>query len=96
MGFWSWLFGKRKEEESSQSEIISFEPKEHVKKDAKREYMGVKPKYVKVPRTKEMKDYVNSIIKKAERKESEPMPHKENVDRSLIEKIVDKIQGRNK
>lgn len=98
MGFWSWLFGKKKiDGEEYQSEIIDIAPRGGVGEDGKKEYVGVKPKYEKIPRTKDIKDYVGSIVKKAENADSEPRPHDEgDVDKEKVEKFVKKIQGRNK
>lgn len=95
MGFWSWLFGKKVnvEEENSRKEM-EVNPEDIKKEGAKKDHIGVKPKYRRVPRTKETKEYVDSIVKKAQSKESEPTPHRDSVDRNAIEKIVDKIQGR--
>ena len=91
MGFWAWLFGKNKK-------VNVEEYREPIKfKELKTENKPVavhKPKYKPIPRTKETSEYVKSVLKKAQTKDSEPMPYKGNVDEESVKKFVDKIQGR--
>jgi hypothetical protein len=93
MGFWSWLFGKKKEgvDEGPRTEVVEIVPKDDTSKD---EFVGGKPKYQPIPRTSEHKEYVKSIVKKAESEDSKPVPHKQDVDEKAVKDYVDKIQGR--
>lgn len=92
MGFWSWLFGKKNvEEEEPKIEIIN--DSKPLDQESNIEYLK-KPKYRPVPRTKETKDYVASIVKKAHSLDSKAEPYRENVDREKVKEYVDKIQGR--
>ncbi len=89
MGFWAWLLGKNKKvEEAPKTENAA------PKVEPKKEVAYPRPKYTKIQRTKETKDYVSSIVKKAESKDTAPKPYRESVDQNSVEKFVDKIQGR--
>ncbi len=83
---WNWLLGR--DGEKIANAPITESPK--IKLSVKEK----KPKYQSIPRTKEVKDYVESIVKKAQSKDPEPKPYKPNVDEEAVKKFVDKLQGR--
>ena len=96
MGFFSWLSGlfKKKEEtvgiyREKPVETAQEEPEKHIARAGR-----FKPKYQGVPRTKEMREYVGSVVKKAQPPDLKPTPTKGDIDQKKATDFVDKIQGR--
>ena len=96
MGFFSWLSGlfKKKEEavgtyKERHFEAAQEESEKHIARAGR-----FKPKYQSVPRTKEMREYVGSVVKKAQTPDLKPTPTKGDIDQKKATDYVDKIQGR--
>ena len=96
MGFFSWLsrlFRKKEETIEPYREKPVEVKQEEFEKDIARAGR-LKPKYRGVPRTKEMREYVGSIVKKAQTPDLKPTPIKGDIDQKKATDYVDKIQGR--
>ena len=91
MGFFSWLFGKYKDIPVEDNESVTNNVKENVQQA---ENLNQRKVYKKVPRTKEVSSFVDSVLKKAENPDLKPSPYKESVDSEQVSKFVDKLQGR--
>ena len=97
MGFFSWLarlFGK----EEKHSEVINPVQRKLEVSGIEGNQVKVKPKrYVNFNKTRnpEAKEYVSSIVRKANNPDVKPTPFKGDVDRNKVEKFVGKIQGKN-
>ncbi len=92
MGFWAWLLGKNKNVENeefttsvSESPSVPSQPQKSVPQ---------RKRYQPVQRTKETKDFVQSLVKKSQSKEPLARPHQDTVDQKSVEKFVGKMQGR--
>ena len=92
MGFWAWLLGKNKNVENeefttpaSEAPSAQASPKENIPQ---------RKRYQPVQRTKETKDFVQSLVKKSQSKEPLARPHQDTVDQKSVEKFVGKMQGR--
>ena len=88
--FWSWLLGKEENIEnfqatSSESVAVEQEPVKEVKE---------RKKYQSVPRSKETKDFVQSLVRKSQTPDTIPRPHRDTTDKKAVEKFVGKLQGR--
>ena len=94
MGFFSWLFSLFRREKTEESEMPVSNAEQTIMQTQGEENVYKKPPYKKIPRTPETKAYVNSMVKKASSPDLKPTPHKDNVDRTKVEKFVDKMQGR--
>ena len=86
------LFGKNKEIPVEDNEPVANNVKEKVQ--SIEGLTNQRKVYKKVPRTKEVSSFVDSVLKKAESPDFKPSPYKDSVDSEQVSKFVDKLQGR--
>ena len=90
MGFFSWLFGRKKQEEELPE--LDHEP---MRMDSP--IVEVKPnraKYKNVPRTSETNEYIKSLLKKAQNPDLKPHSYKDTSNLKQAKDFVEKVQGR--
>lgn len=90
MGFFSWLFGRKKKQE----EIPKLDPEPVKENDTVIEVKPKRAKYQSVPRTYETNEYIKSILKKAQNPDLKPKTHIDTSDVKLAKQFVEKIQGK--
>jgi len=90
MGFFSWLFGRKKQDE----EMDEFSEKPVKKDDTVVEVKPAHPKHEEISRTPEVKEYVGSLLKKAENPDSKPESYRDTSDPKQAKEFVEKVQGK--
>ena len=92
--FFNWLLGKSSSEDIEQFQATSSTSIESASVTSPSPITRGRKKYHPVQRTKETKDFVQSLVKKSQSPDPVPRPHQDTVDTKSVEKFVGKIQGK--
>ncbi len=98
MGFFRWLFGieKRQPQQESIGEPIVSQPRpsQSMILDKPKDMKARKPEYRPLPRTKETGEYIQTILKKANAKDSDAKPFVDNTSNpSEIARLTNKLKA---